>query len=215
MPNSADKKPRRARDPEATRRGILDAAFIEFSDNGLTGARVDAIAGRTQTTVRMIYYYFGSKSGLYRAVLEQSYAAVRNAEKQLRVEELPPVAAIRCMVEFIFDYHEANPRFSRLVSIENIHCAEHMAGSKTMQTVNAAVITSIAAILARGKKAGLFRADAEPIGVHWLMTAFCFFRVSNRHTLGTIFGVDPLSPELREDHRRMIVDSVLGYLQRG
>lgn len=205
---------RRTRDPEATQRAILDAAFIEFSDHGLSGARVDAIAARTHTTVRMIYYYFGSKDGLYRAVLEQCYRAVRNAEKQLKLEELPPVDAIRRLVEFIFDYHEANPRFSRLVSIENIHCAEHMTNSDTMRTVNATVIASIAAILARGKRAGVFRADAEPIGLHLLMTAFCFFRVANRHTLSTIFGLDPLAPELRDDHRRMIVSSVLGYLQR-
>lgn len=206
--------PRRSRDPEATKRDILEAAFIEFSDNGLSGARVDAIAARTQTTVRMIYYYFASKDGLYRAVLEQCYSAVRNAEKALHLEDLPPIEAIQRLVEFIFDYHEANPRFSRLVSIENIHRAEHMAGSQTMRTVNATVIASIATILARGKQAGIFRGDADPIGLHLLMTAFCFFRVSNRHTLGTIFGLDPLAPELRDNHRRMIVDSVLGYLQQ-
>jgi AcrR family transcriptional regulator len=207
-------QPRRARDPEATKRDILDAALTEFSESGLSGARVDAIAARTHTTVRMIYYYFTSKDELYRAVLEQCYRAVRQAETALRLETMSPEDAIQCLVEFIFDYHEANPHFSRLVTIENIHHAEHMARSDTLQTVNATVIGSIAAILARGKEAGLFRLDAEPIGLHLLMTAFCFFRVSNRHTLGTIFGMDPLSPALRPDHRRMIVDSVLGYLRR-
>jgi AcrR family transcriptional regulator len=208
-------RPRRARDAEATRRAILAAAFIEFSDNGLSGTRVDAIAARTGTNVRMIYYYFGSKDGLYRAVLEQSYAAMREAEAALGLEHLAPDAAIRRMTEFVFDYHAAEPRFARLVSIENIHRAGHVARSGTMQAMNVTVIASIAAILARGRAAGVFRADADPLGVHLLITGFCFFRVANRYTLGSIFGQDPLAPELRDGHRRMAVESVLGYLRAG
>jgi len=207
-------EPRRPRDPAATQQSILDAAFVEFSDNGLSGARVDAIAARAGTTVRMIYYYFGSKDGLYRTVLERGYAAIRAAESELGLDALPPVAAIQRLAGFVFDYEEANPRFVRLVSIENIHRAEHIGRSETIRRLNETVIVSIAAILERGKREGVFRRDAEPIDVHLLMTGFCFFRVSNRYTLGTVFGKDPLSPELRERHRRMIVDSVLGYLRR-
>ena len=204
---------RRARDAAATQRSILDAAFIEFSDNGLDGARVDAIAARAGTTVRMIYYYFASKDGLYRAVLEQAYAGIRTAERELGLEALAPEAAIRRLAEFVFDYEEANPRFVRLVSIENIHRAAHIARSETIQGLNATVISTIGAILARGQAAGLFRRDAEPIDVHLLMTAFCFFRVSNRHTLATVFGQDPLAPALRARHRAMLVESVLAYLR--
>ena len=45
----------------------------EFADRGLSGARVDHIAVRTQTTKRMIYYCFGGKEQLFEAVLEQAY----------------------------------------------------------------------------------------------------------------------------------------------
>jgi AcrR family transcriptional regulator len=209
-----EKQVRRVRNPEATQQDILAAALVEFSDHGLSGARVDAIAARTRTTVRMIYYYFGSKDGLYQAVLEQSYAAMRRAEGQLRLHDLSPVAAITRLVEFIFDYQEAHPEFTRLVTIENIHRAEHIARSETIQALNEPVLASIASILERGRRQGSFLADVAPIGLHMLMTAFCFFRVSNRHTLGTIFRQDPLSPELRAEHRRMIVAAVLGFLQQ-
>ena len=204
---------RRTRDAEATRQSILDAALIEFSDNGLSGARVDAIAARTGTNVRMIYYYFGSKDGLYRAVLEQSYAEIRQAETGLSLDTLPPAEAMARLVEFVFDYQEAHPRFTRLVTIENIHHAEHIAQSGTIQALNETAITTVAAILERGKREGVFHAEATPIGVHLLMTSFCFFRVANRDTLTTVFGQDPLSPELRAGHRRMIVAAVLGFLQ--
>lgn len=205
-------RPRRPRDPEATQLAILDAAFIEFSDNGLSGARVDAIAARTGTNVRMIYYYFGSKDGLYRAVLERSYAAMRAAEAALGLHHLPPIDAIRTMTEFVFDYHAAEPRFARLVSIENIHRAEHIARADSMPATNLSIITTISTILARGHAEGVFRGDADPIAVHLLITGFSFFRVANRHTLGAIFGQDPLAPTLRDTHRRMAAEAVLGYL---
>ena len=43
----------------------------------------------------MIYYYFGGKEQLYMAVLEKAYSTARDAERQLDVEHLDPVAAIR------------------------------------------------------------------------------------------------------------------------
>ena len=210
-----EKPPRHTRDPEATRRGILDAALNEFAEHGLSGARVDAIAARTNTTVRMIYYYFTSKEGLYVAVLEERYAAVRRAEAELQVDQLDPAAAICRLVEFIFDYHAADPRFARLVSIENIHHAAYISRSASMQTTNASAIDTLADVLRRGQATGQFRSDATPIGLHLLITSFCFFRVANRHTLRSIFAQDPLAPELHGTHRRMAVDAVIGFLMMG
>ena len=59
------------RNPEATRRRILAAALSEFASKGISGARVDRIALRSKTNKRMLYHYFGSKDGLFRAVLNQ------------------------------------------------------------------------------------------------------------------------------------------------
>src|ERR1700733_2707759 len=88
---------------DATRANILSVAMEEFADKGLSGARVDEIAERTHTTKRMIYYYFGSKEGLYRAVLEEAFRSIRANEAQTRAPELPPLAALRRLVEFTFD----------------------------------------------------------------------------------------------------------------
>jgi AcrR family transcriptional regulator len=59
------------RDPEATKERILAAALREFSDKGIDGARVDAIAARAKVNKRMLYYYFGSKDGLFREILRR------------------------------------------------------------------------------------------------------------------------------------------------
>src|SRR6185437_15249079 len=103
--------PERQRDKERTRQEILDVAIREFARNGYSGARVDEIAARTRTTKRMIYYYFGGK--------EQLYSTACDAERQLDVEHLDPVAAIRRLAELTFDHHESHFFFNGTATTEN------------------------------------------------------------------------------------------------
>lgn len=48
----------KTRNPEEVKRNILEIASEEFAENGFAGARVNVIAERTETSKRMIYYYF-------------------------------------------------------------------------------------------------------------------------------------------------------------
>ena len=200
------------RDAERTQREILDVATSEFADRGFAGARVDEIAARTRTTKRMIYYYFGSKEALFVAVLERAYAVIRAAEQTIEVDHLEPAAAIRRLAELTFDHHESHPDFIRLVSIENIHRAAHIVGHEELAGQNTPAIELIERILERGRRDGSFTRDVDAVDLHMMISAFCVFRVANRHTFGAIFGRDPLDPELRERYRRMLGDMVTGYL---
>jgi len=209
---AADASPVRRRDAARTREEILEVATREFAHRGFAGARVDEIAARTRTTKRMIYYYFGGKEQLYIAVLERAYATARDAEGEVDVEHLDPAAAIRRLAELTFDHHESHPDFIRLVSIENIHRAEHMAKSERLANLNVRAIDLIARILERGHAEGVFTRDVDPVDLHAMISAFCVFRVANRHTFGTLFGRDMLDPALRERSRAMLGDMVVDYL---
>jgi AcrR family transcriptional regulator len=207
--------PPRPRRPNAdrTRQEILAVAREEFSEHGLSGARVDAIAARTQTSKRMIYYYFGSKEGLYLEVLGQAYAGIRALERELDLQTLSPPDAIRRMADFTVDYHDEHPDFVRLVSIENIHHGRYIAQSEIIRNLNSTVIAVLAGILSRGQQAGLFREDVDPVDVHMLMSALSFYRVSNRHTFGRLFDRDLAQDTVKQRHKAMLGDAVLGYLQ--
>ncbi|PDT82559.1 TetR family transcriptional regulator [Sinorhizobium sp. BJ1] len=205
----------RKNDPQRTQEDILDVATEEFSTHGLAGARVDAIAERTRTSKRMIYYYFGSKEALYLAVLERSYRKIRTLEADLALANLPPENALRTLIATTFDHDEANPDFVRLVSIENIHHAAHMLRSEAIRELNVSVIQTIDAIVQRGLADGTFCRKADPIDIHMMISAFCFFRVSNRYTFGTIFRRDLSEPATLERHRTMIADAVVSYLKGG
>jgi AcrR family transcriptional regulator len=58
---------------------LLDAALEEFSTYGFAGARVQRICANTGVSVNLLYYYFDSKEGLYRAVLERLTQRLRQA----------------------------------------------------------------------------------------------------------------------------------------
>jgi AcrR family transcriptional regulator len=204
--------PGRRRDAERTQREILDVATQEFADRGFAGGRVDEIAARTRTTKRMIYYYFGSKEALFVAVLERAYATIRAVEQTIEVDHLAPAAAIRRLAELTFDHHESHPDFIRLVSIENIHRAEHIAGHDDFAGQNSPAIELIERILARGRADGSFTREIDAVDLHMMISAFCVFRVANRHTFGAIFDRDPLDPALRERYRQMLGDMVVEYL---
>ena len=202
----------RTRDAARTRGEILDVATAEFAARGYNGARVDEIAALTRTTKRMIYYYFGGKEQLYIAVLQRAYARIRAAEQRVTVGDLDPVTAVRRIAEVTFDHHEANPDFIRLVSIENVHNAEHVRELAARVDLGTPVVRLLDDLLTRGRRDKAFRPDVDAIDVHMMISAFCCFRVANRHTFGAIFGRDLVDPARREHYRRMCGDMVVSYL---
>jgi AcrR family transcriptional regulator len=202
----------RQRDPERTKLEILAVATQEFADRGFAGARVDEIADLTRTTKRMIYYYFGSKELLYMAALEKSYEAIRITEQSVDVDNLDPVAAVRKLAELTFDRHEANPTFSRLVSLENMHRAQYITAASGFPGLDRPVIKMLQQALERGEAEGVFKRDIDVFDVHMLISSFCFFRINNHYTFAANFGRDLIEPSRREKYRQMIGDVVVQYL---
>ena len=204
----------RTNDPDRTSADILAVATREFADKGLAGARIDEIAAATRTSKRMIYYYFGSKEGLYVAVLEDAYRRIRSIESELHLEDLPPEDALRKLVGFTYDYQLANPDFIRLVMTENIHRGEFLAQSKSIQQLNVPAIDAVKTVYERGVKAGVFRNDVDPVDLHMSISALSFFNVANRHTFGLIFKRDFDSPRAIGARRDSIVEMVVRYVRK-
>lgn len=199
-------------DPAGVQSNILAVATVEFAANGLSGARIDEIAAKTRTSKRMIYYYFGDKDGLYRRVLEEAYRKVREGERQLDLDHLPPVEALTRLVEFTFDHHSSNPDFIRLVMIENIHHGAYLAQSDLIGSLNVGAIEKLESICRRGKQEGVFRGDVEPLELHWQISALSFFNVSNSATFSRIFGDHLYSANGQETLRRHVVDMILRFV---
>jgi AcrR family transcriptional regulator len=207
--NTAMRKPKA---PEANRARILAAATAEFASRGFEGASMDAIAARTQTTRALINYYFGSKERLYLAVLERVYAEIREAENELELEHLPPVDAIRRIVEFTYDYYVEHEYFVRLVVAENQAKGRHMKRFPSLRTVNRPIVDMLGAVIARGQAEGTFRQELDPIDVHMAIAALGMFNVTNQYTFGTLFQRAMGAKGDVPSRRRMVADMILSWL---
>ena len=192
--------------------GIMAVATQEFAAKGLAGARIDAIADATHTSKRMIYYYYGSKEGLYLAVLEESYRRIRSVESDLHLGDLPPTQALAKLVGFTFDHHHNNQDFIRLVMSENMQRGEYLAQSELIQELNVSVITAITELYERGVRQGDFRAGLDPIDIHASISALTFFNVSNRYTFDLIFKRNGQAPKALAKRRQSVVDMVLRFV---
>ncbi|WBL82083.1 TetR family transcriptional regulator [Bradyrhizobium xenonodulans] len=209
---SGDTVPQR-RDPVATRKKLLTAARQEFASHGFAGARVDEIAMRAGVNKQLVYHYFGDKDALYLAVLEWVYADIREQERQLNLEGLPPEKAIRKLIEASFDYLANNPDFIVLLNDENRGGARHVRGSTRLEAMHSPLVKSVSHILHEGVRTGVFRKGIDPIQLYISIAGLGYFYLSNTPTLSAIFGKDLSSRAAKRARRRHVVDLVLHSLR--
>jgi AcrR family transcriptional regulator len=201
------------RDSGRTQAAILSAATREFARHGIGGARVDRIAAQAKTNKRMLYYYFGSKDALFLAVLEHTYAAIRTAEKQLSMLDVPPAEGIRRLIRFTWDYYVAHPEFLSLLNSENLHSAKHLRRSRHVQAMNSPLIDTLATVLDRGRDTGDFRDGVDALQLYVSIAALSYFYLGNNHTLSAVFGRDLGTEEARVARLAHMTDVILGYLR--
>jgi len=216
-PEMAPKEPsktgrQRKRDPERTAAAILEAGIAEFSQHGYDGARVDGIARRAHVNKRMLYHYYGGKDGLYVAVLEGRYAAIRAAERELDLSRREPIEAMRQLVLFTWNYYIEHPEFLAILAVENQHKARFLTRSDHIVEMNSPLIEAIAEVLRRGEAEGVFRAGVDPVELYISMASLGAFYLSNRWTLSAIFSRELTSKPALQEWGEHIVEMVLAFV---
>jgi AcrR family transcriptional regulator len=183
--------------PAANREGnsrarILDGAAEEFAAAGFAGARIDRIARRTRLNVRMIYYHFGSKRGLYRAVLQHIY------EQTSRVlEGLPAAAGEQRTLEAFgryFDLLTENPRFADVLVRELLDGAKHL---KALSKERPQLFRQIHAHARDLVEAGIASGELRPLDPAMTVlsvTATVCFLTAARHSHGVFLGERRAAP---------------------
>lgn len=203
----------RSRDPEATRKRIVQAAKKEFAKKGFSGARIDEVAERAKSNKRMIYHYFGNKEDLFQKVIEDAYLDIRTAEKKLKLETLEPKVAIETLARFTWNYYLKNPEFLTLVNSENLHRAKHLKNSQVIHEAHSNMITMVGDILDRGAKQGAFREGVDPIQLNITIAAIGYYYLTNRFTGSIIYGRDMMNPAALDARLRFNFDTIQRLLR--
>ncbi len=187
---------------------LLEAATREFMTAGFAGARVDAIARRAKANKAMIYYHFGSKEGLYRAVLLRAFGGVLNEVERLAAEEPDPVRRLARLYSGIARKFETRPAFPHIMVREILAGGQHMAPEvkKTLTTV----VGFVRRTIEEGVAKGALR-PADPWIVHLSMIAPLLLHrltlpVVARALPGVLAGVEPPSTDAMLAHLTRVLE---------
>ncbi len=199
---------------QATRDNILRAATRVFARYGYDGGSVEKISRSAKSYDRMIYYYFGSKEGLFIEVLEDMYRRMNDAELALDLDIDQPVESLQDVIRFVVTYYSKNPEFITLLNTENLHRGKHIAKSARAREYSSPAIAIIRQLLESGVAKEVFRADISARNVYLLIAATGYFYISNRHTLSAFLGEDLQAPEALAQWQEFIISTVLRTVMR-
>ncbi len=198
----------RERNPVRTRAAILDAAEKLFAQKGFDATSLNEVGLASGVSRGTPGYFFGSKAELYQAVLDRSFAEVRDAVRTGRERALAsgqsPEAILAGAVSDYFDFLAARPNFIRLIEREALN------GGPQLDEVShlSAGQEALAAISA---ELGLEDSD-EAAQLLLSIIALCWFHLIHARTVAPAVGVVLEHPEDLERRRRHIVGLVLNGL---
>jgi AcrR family transcriptional regulator len=186
-----------------TARRILAAAEEHFADQGMAGARTEEIAAAAHANKAMLYYYFGDKRRLHRAVME-------NLLRQLRNAAFAPLAAktssrdrLIGWVNGYFDFFAAHPNYPRLVQREVMDTAPKF--EWIVREYFRPFHKRLRSLIEEGVASGEFRkVDAEQTVFTMLgMTVFYFAAAP---VMSQVSGRKVLSPQALRERKHALLD---------
>jgi AcrR family transcriptional regulator len=134
---------------------ILAAAALEFAERGYGGARVDRIARRARVNKAMLYYHFGSKQQLYRALLRATFAQAAAALSAIAASPAAPADKLDAAVAALARFVATHTSFPAIMLREVAEGGAHL-DAGTLAAL-AAVPGTFAAIVESGVATGEFR----------------------------------------------------------
>ena len=193
---------RRVEDP-ATARRILAAAEHQFAAQGLAGARTEEIAMAAHANKAMLYYYFGNKRRLHRAVLENLLRQLRSTVFASLAKDLSPREKFFASVSGYFDFLAEHPNYPRLVQRQAMEAGP---GFEWMvKEFFRPLHQEFARTVEEGIKKGEFRnVDPDQSALMTLQMTTSYFAAAA--ILSRVVGRDLLAPEAVATRKRALLD---------
>ncbi len=201
------------RQPEQSRGAILEAAIEEFANEGIAGARTDAIADAAKVNKALLYYYFKDKEALYGAVLDQVFGGLTQSIREALSRDLPPSQRILAYAGAHFDYIASNPLYPRIVQMEMMRAGRGRPAQfeRIVNQYFRPIFTQIAKTLAEGFSRGEFR-GVEPMQFIPSMISVIVFHFNAAPVLRMMTGADPMSRPRLAIRRAAVLDFISAAL---
>ncbi len=198
---------------DITKRLILEAAEIEFSEKGLYGARVDEIALRAKINKGMIYQYFGNKEELYKVALEAVYNRLGECESKIICNNCNCIEEISEIIKMYFYFLKDNPAYVRMLMWENLNYGKYFE-EKSLGISKNTIRTELDIIITEGKNKGEIDEAIDGDHVFQTLVACSFNYFSNIHTLSKILDKDMMSEECMEERINTVTKMLVDYIKK-
>ena len=199
--------------PEASRDAILKAAATEFANEGLSGARMDAIARLARVNKALLYYYFRDKDALYGAVLDQFFRPLAQRLTQALDSPAPAGQRILGYARAHFDTIAGTPHYARLFQSEMMSASRGMSShlSRIVEEYSRPLSQRLIATLTEGIDRHEFRPVNVTEFIPTLIASIVFYFVTGPMRL-RLRGTDPFSPEAIQTRRAAVLDQIAAML---
>ena len=201
------------RNPDRTRRRILQAAIRLFSRQGFHAVSVDQIVGLARVNKRMVYHYFGSKDALFEAALSEVYRRIDAIEFHAVEQGGTPRERLARLLESYFEFLEAEPEFTRLLQWENLEKGRHLTKENHLLSKNP-FLARFRSIVEEGVAQGEFRRDLDVTHLLIHFIGLCFIYHSNRFSLSQSLGLDLGRSDVKAHGLRQVLALVFDGINR-
>jgi len=198
---------RKAKNPETARR-ILAAAEQIFAQRGLAGARTEEIAAAAHANKAMLYYYYGDKQRLYRAVIENLFSQLRRSIESARPANASPRGHLLAYVNGYFDFVSTHPNYPRIVQ------REVMESGPQLHWIVQKYFRPFHKRLSRAIEEGIAAGEIQPVDSHntvFSIIAITVFYFAAAPVVSRVLGRDALRPQAVAARKRAVLD----FLERG
>jgi TetR/AcrR family transcriptional regulator len=201
--------------PEESRAAILQAAAKEFAEQGIAGARTDAIARAARVNKALLYYYFRDKETLYGAVLDDAFGRMKAAIFQVLDSNLPPREKILAYVGAYFDFVASNQIYPKLMQREMMRArvGDSLHIERLVKAYFQPIYQRVGDLLRKGIASGEFR-KVDPAHFVPSMIAMIVFYFSSAPIMRRVFRFNPLTPDRIAERRLAVLDFISAALFR-
>jgi TetR/AcrR family transcriptional regulator len=188
-----------------SRSKLMEVGTQLFAEKGLNGVSVRELTQAAETSISMISYHFGSKEGLYSAVLQQQFDCFKEI-KAIRETVSDPVTLIENYLRWTFQRHRNHPYLLRFYTSELTNPTLFFA-SIVMPVIDEVILTMAAAI-EDGRKRKLFREDVDATNAALALAGMVnYFFLSSRATKDLVNHAP--------DHDEKLIQEYLSIFTRG
>jgi TetR/AcrR family transcriptional regulator len=182
------------RDPQRTKKRILEAALREFASKGFAGARIDDIARRARVNKRMLYHYFGDKRDLYREVVGRK---LREKTEVTQVTSLDPAEGMPHWYEDV----SADPDWLRLLGWDSL---DRGPGTAIADREHRLLYEEARQWLRNAQAEGFISPELDPEQLLLALFALNMFPLAYPQITRAITGLAPTDPTFIKRHRQLV-----------